>query len=62
MPKPLTDQEVYDLMHECLILISQARGESTLSDTALKALRYRIIQLQGALLMKMEGKLTETPE
>lgn len=62
MPKTLTDQQVYDLMHECLILISQARGESTLGDTALKALKYRIIELQGALLMKMEGRLKGMPE
>ena len=62
MQEPLTDQQVYDLMHECMILIAHARGESTLADTALQALRIRIIQLQGALLMKIDGRLTETPE
>ena len=62
MSKPLSDQEVYDLMHEALILVAHARGQSMLADTALKALRLRIVELQGAMLMKMEGRLTGMPE
>lgn len=62
MAKPLTDTEVYDLLHKALVVITHARGESELADTALKAVRLRIIECQGAILMRMEGRLKGMPE
>lgn len=62
MRKPISDREVYDRLHAAIIALGIDPGETTLGDTALKAARIRLIEVQAAVLMQMEGMLKDMPE
>ncbi len=50
---PLTNQEIYDLLHEMQIKC-RARGETTVGETTLRTANAALFQLQTALLANMD--------
>lgn len=62
MRKPISDREVYDRLHAAIIAIGAGPGETMLGDTAMKAARLKLIEIQAAVLMQMEGLLKDMPE
>jgi hypothetical protein len=56
---PLTDGEIYELLHKLWLQVSVESGETEFGSNTLKSARVAIFALQAALLMKTEGSATE---
>jgi hypothetical protein len=54
--KPLTDEEVYDLMHEALMLLSKKTVRTKNAHAVLSAAVANLEVLQKALIIMTEGK------
>lgn len=53
--KPLTDEEVQDLLHRLAFELIGVSGETARGDTAIKAARVTLINLVAALILANEG-------
>lgn len=63
MPKPMTDMEIYDALHQSLMPLLGQTGETPHGDTALKAAVKALSGLQiGVLLMAERKPLPRDPE
>lgn len=51
MAAPLSDREVYDLLHECLMLIRDAQAETVAGRASLEAARRNLVRLQTAMMI-----------
>lgn len=58
---PLSDAEVYDLLHTLWLHAAAAKGATEYGENTLKAARVSLYALQAALLMKTEKLTGQTP-
>lgn len=58
---PLSDSEVYDLLHTLWLHAATARGETEYGENTLKAARLALFTLQAAMVMKTEGATVRMP-
>lgn len=57
---PLSDAEVYDLLHTLWLHAAAAKGATEYGENTLKAARVSLYALQAALLMKTEKLTAQT--
>lgn len=58
---PLSDAEVYDLLHTLWLHAAAAKGATEYGENTLKTARVSLYALQAALLMKSEGLTGQMP-
>lgn len=62
MPKPMTDLEIYDTLHEAIRPFLNRTGETPHGDTVIKAAIKALSGLQlGILLIEAKGEQTPPP-
>lgn len=58
---PLTDKEVYDLLHLLWLHAASAKGSTEYGENTLRAARVALFALQSAMVMRDEAKEDRTP-
>ena len=58
---PLSDAEVYDLLHTLWLHAAAAKGATDFGENTLKTVRVSLFALQAAMVMKSEGLTGQTP-
>ena len=58
---PLSDAEVYDLLHRLWLHAAAEKGATEFGENTLKTVRVTLFALQSAMVMKMEGLTGQTP-
>lgn len=58
---PLSDAEVYDLLHRLWLRAAAEKGATEFGENTLKTVRVSLFALQAAMVMKSEGLTGQMP-
>ncbi|MGX5719924.1 hypothetical protein [Shinella zoogloeoides] len=58
---PLSDAEVYDLLHRLWLHAAAEKGATEFGENTLKTVRVSLFALQAAMVMKSEGLTGQMP-
>jgi len=58
---PLTDEQVYDALHNAWLMLGTEVGATEFGNNTLKAARLSLFTLQTTLMMKVEGITDQIP-
>lgn len=58
---PLSDAEVYDLLHRLWLHAAAEKGATEFGESTLKTVRVSLFALQAAMVMKSEGLIGQIP-
>ena len=61
-PSPLSDEQAWNVLQQCIDLVGEATGETSFASDTLDMTRRLLVSMQMALIYQMDGLHTSTKE